>query len=303
MIILDNHRCCYFNDAVKNVLLYIVPVMKRRKFVQNLSASILLLMSNGMVTPAKAADIRKKSLLRFAITSDGHYGEKNTPFEKNFSAIIKALNNFHSANPVDFCVFNGDIFHNDPAFLQPAAEAIQQCRIPVYVTKGNHDMVNIETWKQTWNMDVNHDVVLGDHVLLLGATADEKGKYICPDLDWFADKLKEYRDARNVFIFLHITPVKWTTHAIDCPLFQKLLLSAKNVRAVFNGHDHDQDGIKFLGNIPFLFDGHFGGSWGTAYQGFRVVELQEDNSLLTYMMDPLKKLAELNIYRQDGVLE
>lgn len=264
---------------------------------------MLLLMSNGIVTPAKAKDIRKKSLLRFAVTSDGHYGEKNTPFEAYFSAITNALNNFNSASPVDFCVFNGDIIHNDPAFLQPAAEALKQCRMPVYVTKGNHDMVSGEVWNQTWKMDINHDVVLGDNVLLLGTTADEKGKYICPDQDWFAAKLKQYKDAPNIFIFLHITPVKWTTHAVDCPPFQKLLLSAKNVRAVFNGHDHDQDGIKFLGNIPFLFDGHFGGSWGTSYHGFRIVELQEDNSLLTYMMDPLQKLAELNIYRQDAVLE
>lgn len=284
-------------------MFYIVPVMKRRKFVQNISASMLLLMSNGIVTPAKATDIRKKSLLRFAVTSDGHYGEKNTPFEAYFSAITNALNNFNSASPVDFCVFNGDIIHNDPAFLQPAAEALKQCRMPVYVTKGNHDMVSGEVWNQTWKMDINHDVVLGDNVLLLGTTADEKGKYICPDQDWFAAKLKQYKNAPNIFIFLHITPVKWTTHAVDCPHFQKLLLSAKNVRAVFNGHDHDQDGIKFLGNIPFLFDGHFGGSWGTSYHGFRIVELQEDNSLLTYMMDPLQKLAELNIYRQNAVLE
>ncbi len=264
---------------------------------------MLLLMSNGMITPAKAAAIRKKSVLRFAVTSDGHYGENNTPFEANFSTITSALNTFHAASPIDFCVFNGDIIHNNPAFLLPASKAIGQCSMPVYVTKGNHDMVNREVWNQTWNMDINHDVVLGDNVLLLGTTADEKGKYLCPDQDWFAAKLKTYKDARNVFIFLHITPVKWTTHAIDCPSFQKLLHSAKNVRAVFNGHDHDQDGIKFLDNIPFLFDGHFGGSWGTAYRGFRIVELQEDNSLLTYMMDPFQKLAELSIYRQNALPE
>ena len=53
---------------------------------------MLLLISNGMAAPAKATAIRKKSLLRFAVTSDGHYGEKNTAFEKNFSAITNALN-------------------------------------------------------------------------------------------------------------------------------------------------------------------------------------------------------------------
>lgn len=264
---------------------------------------MLLLMPGGMVTPVKAAAIRKKSILRFAVTSDGHYGESNTPFEAYFSTMTNALNNFHLTNPIDFCVINGDIIHNDPAFLQPASEAIKLCRMPVYVTKGNHDMVSGELWNQTWKMGINHDVVLKDNVLLLGATADEKGKYICPDQDWFTAKLKAYKDARNVFIFLHITPVKWTEHAVDCPHFQKLLSNSTHVSAVFNGHDHDQDGIKFLGNIPFLFDGHFGGSWGTAYRGFRIVELLEDNSLLTYMMDPFQKLAELSIYQQKTVSE
>ena len=73
-------------------MFYIVRAMKRRKFVQNISASMLLLMSNGMVTPAKAADIHKKSLLRFAVTSDGHYGEKNTAFEEYFSEWIPFKN-------------------------------------------------------------------------------------------------------------------------------------------------------------------------------------------------------------------
>jgi hypothetical protein len=27
---------------------------------------------------------------------------------------------------------------------------------------------------------------------------------------------------------------------------------------VFNGHDHDEDGIKTKNNIPFIFDAHFG---------------------------------------------
>jgi hypothetical protein len=46
-------------------------------------------------------------------------------------------------------------------------------------------------------------------------------------------------------------------------------------------------------NIPFMFDSHVGGSWGTPYKGFRVLELLSDGTLLTYMMNPTEKLAEL----------
>jgi hypothetical protein len=48
-------------------------------------------------------------------------------------------------------------------------------------------------------------------------------------------------------------------------------------------------------NIPFLFDSHFGGNWGTNYKGFRVVELLKDHSMLTYLMNPTEKI-NLNTY-------
>ena len=48
------------------------------------------------------------------------------------------------------------------------------------------------------------------------------------------------------------------------------------------------------GKIPYLFDSHIGGNWGTAYKGFRVVELMDDGSLITYMMNPTEKMNELS---------
>lgn len=46
-----------------------------------------------------------------------------------------------------------------------------------------------------------------------------------------------------------------------------------------------------------MFDGHFGGSWGTEYRGFRVVEKLKNGSLRTYLMDPDEKiqLTEMEI--------
>ena len=76
------------------------------------------------------------------------------------------------------------------------------------------------------------------------------------------------------------------------PEFLDLLSRYKNVRAVFNGHDHDEDNIKIKNKIPFIFDAHFGGNWGISYRGFRIVELRKDNSLLTYILNPSEKLNE-----------
>jgi len=45
----------------------------------------------------------------------------------------------------------------------------------------------------------------------------------------------------------------------------------KNIKAVFHGHEHDQDGVAMENGIPYLFDSHIGGNWGTSYRGFRVL--------------------------------
>ena len=82
---------------------------------------------------------------------------------------------------------------------------------------------------------------------------------------------------------------------MDCPELFELFAKHQNIRAVFNGHDHDEEGIKHRRDIPFVFDAHFGGNWGTSYRGFRIVELMKDNSILTYIMNPVDKINEVTI--------
>lgn len=265
--------------------------MNRRNFIHTISGTSLLILSNGLVVRADNVT-DKKVIFRFAVASDGHYGEKNTDFHNHYQNLVQSINNYHNTNALNAVVINGDIIHNEPAFLGEAAKELQNLQLPFYVTRGNHDMVSSELWQTTWNMPFNHAVVIQDQVFLLGDTSNEQGKYLTPDIEFFSKSLKEYKSAKNIFIFLHITPVKWTKHAVDGIDFQKLIQKRKNVRAVFNGHDHDQDNVKMLGNIPFLFDGHFGGSWGTDYRGFRIVELLEDNSLRSFIMNPAIKLNE-----------
>ena len=126
----------------------------------------------------------------------------------------------------------------------------------------------------------------------MATTSNEKGEYVCPNITWMKEMLNNYKKAENIFIFIHITPVKWTKHGIDCPDFIELLKEYPNVRLVCNGHDHDQDDLKVKNSIPYLFDGHVGGSWGTDYRGFRMVELLKDNSIATYMLNPTDKIKE-----------
>jgi excinuclease ABC subunit C len=86
---------------------------------------------------------------------------------------------------------------------------------------------------------------------------------IAQELKERLELLEQYKSKKNVFLVLHIPQAKWTEHAIDTPDFFELIHKYPNVRAGFHGHVHDQDGVFMARYIPFLFDSHLGGSWGT----------------------------------------
>ncbi|MCW3463137.1 metallophosphoesterase family protein [Chitinophaga nivalis] len=267
--------------------------MNRRDFLRGVSAAVVIQACGKIVTAATRQHLSRETVFRFVVASDWHYGQPGTDATQFYHDLQKAFAAYQAQYPCEFFVLNGDVIHNDPALLLPAATLLKQLHPRLYVTRGNHDMVTPAAWEQAWGFPLCHDVVIKDQVILLGDTANEKGQYLCPDVSWFTAKLEQYKSASNIFIFLHITPVKWTKSGVDCPEFQDLIRKYPNVRAVFNGHDHDQDGVKLLDDkIPFLFDGHMGGSWGTDYRGFRVVELKTDGSMVSYLMNPYHKQAE-----------
>lgn len=268
--------------------------MKRRDFLRQITVGGFLI-ANGKLFSGFFRPSDEKVIFRFTVASDGHYGQPDTLYEDYYSTIVEKMNEYHSMFPSQFVVYNGDIIHDEPKFLTPAYQALSKSELPFYVTKGNHDMVTPDVWKETWGYPQNHSVEFGNRVILLGTTSNVNGDYLCPDIHWFERQLDNYKDAGEIYIFLHITPNTWTTHGISCPEFHQLLSSYDNISAVFNGHDHDVDDVKIKGGIPFMFDGHFGGSWGTEYRGFRVVEKLMDGTLRTYLMDPDEKIKQLNL--------
>lgn len=268
--------------------------MLRRDFIRRASSALLVLSSGKIIFLFGDDDeiTAKKPVLRFVVASDGHYGQKDTLYESFFNETVTHINLLHKEDPFDFCIINGDIIHDDKIWFAPAKDALDKLSVKYYVSQGNHDHATPQEWEDIWKMPVNLDFSHGKNAILIGTTSNEKGTYLCPDLNWFAQKLKEHKKKKNVFIFIHINPGKLTRHAVDCPEFFELLSGHKNIRAVFNGHDHDEDNIKFRNELPFIFDAHFGGNWGTAYRGFRIVELRKDNSILTYVLNPSDKLNE-----------
>ncbi|MEP7109380.1 MAG: metallophosphoesterase [Ferruginibacter sp.] len=269
--------------------------MNRREFVKYAS-SVAILLANGKILRADELDLdewaKHKVKLRFVIASDGHYGQKDTEYEKYFEILVSRINEEHTKNPFAFCMINGDIIHDDKKHFPAAKNALDKLKPRYYVSQGNHDHVSANEWESIWNMPVNLDFTIKDNSFLIATTSNESGIYLCPDTNWITNKLEKHRGQKNVFIFLHINPGKQTKNAVDCPELFEVFAKHKNIKAIFNGHDHDEEGIKLKNDLPFIFDAHFGGSWGTAYHGFRVVELMKDNSILTYIMNPSEKINE-----------
>jgi hypothetical protein len=285
---------CIINKANKNIK---KNNMKRREFVKYASSFAIVLANGNILSAADLASdnwLKRKVKLRFVVASDGHYGQKDTEFEKYFETLVSRINEEHAKNPFAFCMINGDIIHDDKKHYPAAKAALDKLNLKYYVSQGNHDNVTSTEWESIWNMPVNLDFSIKENTFLIATTSDEKGTYLPPDVNWIAGMLEQHKQQKNVFVFIHINPGKLTKHAVDSPELFDVFAKHKNVRAVFNGHDHDEEGIKMKENIPFIFDAHFGGNWGTAYRGFRVVELMSDNTVLTYIMNPLDKVNEAN---------
>jgi hypothetical protein len=270
--------------------------MHRRRFIKDLSAGALLLFNGTTLTASGNTWLGgKRPILRFAVASDCHFGQKNTPYSEYLDAAVGHMNERHNKTPFDFAVINGHIVHDDRNFFSGAKKALDGLRCPYFVTQGNHDHATPEQWESAWGMPVNIAEKMGDSVLLMASTSDEKGTYLPPDLGWLRARFDEYRDARHILLFIHIPPVKWTANAIESTGFQELAARQANLRAVFHGHEHDQYGIKWKDGVPYLFDSHLGGNWGTSFRGYRIVELYRNGAIRTWMMDPLKSLEEADI--------
>ena len=269
----------------------------RREFIKSVSIATALLSTGGIqyLSNSELFGFRRKVKFRFILASDAHYGEKDTPYAKMMDTFIEKANVFHELQKVDFCVVNGDIIHDDPKFLTPSKQHLEKLDMPYYVTKGNHDKVSDQEWKRVFGMDVNHAFSIYKNGCILATTSDEAGQYLSPNLTWLKARLEEFSTRKNVFIFIHIPQLKRTENAIDNPAFYELLRNYPNVRAIFHGHEHSHDDLIHHMGVPMIFDSHIGGSWGTDYNGFRVVEVWKNNDVVTYMMNPSEALGKNSI--------
>lgn len=254
--------------------------MQRRPFLQKISLLGSSIMTMPFLLYGKM-DFPKNIRCKFITASDGHFGQPNIDFEKSHQQLLDAIN---QEEGVDFVIFNGDLIHDDPKWMPQVKKVYDGLSLPYFTCRGNHDRVDLQTWQQIWGRPSNFAFVHQDSVgIILLDCSNEAGDYLCADLGFAREKLEEFKSLPQVFVFVHISQNDWTRHGIACEDFLDLVTSYPNVKATFHGHDHDVDGQMLYKKKPFLWSGHFGGSWGNPFPTYRVCELGEDGKIATYL--------------------
>ena len=129
----------------------------------------------GLVTSASCLPARwveakdlpadRKIKLRFAIASDLHYGQSNTPYDELAEAMVGWINKEKKEKGLDLFFINGDITHDKAELLiQLRDKHLKNLEVPYYCIKGNHDYVDEKSdspsgsWKKIWGYDSNNTV-------------------------------------------------------------------------------------------------------------------------------------------------
>lgn len=254
--------------------------MNRRPFLHKLGLLGTSLMTMPFISYGKM-DFPKSTRVKFITASDGHWGQPNTDFETSHRNLIDAI---HREKEVDFVVFNGDLIHDEPKFLPEVMQVYEQLQMPWYATRGNHDRVSEAVFQEVMHQPTNFSFIHKNDIgIILLDSSNSSGDYLCANLDFSSVVLEEYRKLSHVFLFIHISQNNWTRHGVECRDFLDLVTSYPNVRATFHGHDHDVDGQMIYKKKPFLWSGHFGGSWGNPFPSYRVCEIGEDGKAITYL--------------------
>jgi predicted phosphodiesterase len=254
--------------------------MKRRPFLQKLTiltsaVSSLPFLSFGECQPSS------KPKIKFITASDGHFGQPNTDYEGSHRRLIDAIN---SEENVDFVVFNGDLIHDEPRFMPEVKKVYDTLKCPYHVTKGNHDRISESDWLDTWSEPADFSFVQQDQFgFILCNSSNEAGDYLCVDLNFLKKTLDGYQELSHVFLFVHISQNDWTRNGVNCQDVLDLIAQYPNVKATFHGHDHDVDGIMIHRKKPYLWSGHFGGSWGNPFPSYRVCEIDTIGKTTTYL--------------------
>ncbi len=286
--------------------------LKRRSFLGQLGLATTTTLLPARWVNAQDLPADRKIKLRFAIASDLHYGQNNTPFDEYASNMVNWINKEQQGKGLDLFFLNGDLVNDKTEMLPELRDKhLSKLQMPYYCIKGNHDYLGAEgspteSWSKIWGYDSNHTVVYKDYVFVMADTSVHAKSHIyrAADRHWLKSEFDKYVKAPAIFTLIHIQQRKhktqgWPAHGVSNPeevpkaeAVMELLESTPNVRGVFHGHNHMETKMWISGERRYFFDSHVGGSWG-ATKGYRIVEVYDSDEMVSYQVNA-EEGGELN---------
>ena len=255
--------------------------------------------------------IENKIIQRFIVVGDIHANLPNTDstdksgvydrtgpftvpklFVDRFDLLLNNLVK-EERNQLDFVLFNGDLIHSIDKPILPRLKEVKESyrakvKAPMYASVGNHDRATDEEWKEAIGHNRAHAFEKGEYGYIILRSSDEKGaRVICLDKEFLEEKLIEFESKKGVFVFSHIP--RYTGNAgkndsPECTDILTLFQNQENLKLVFHSHFHFEDRAFLKDGVNYVFSGHVA-IYGLDYYGYRIVEIYEDGTVKTTMMD------------------
>jgi alkaline phosphatase len=238
----------------------------RRDFLQQ-SAGIGVAVSGISLMPQSHAKEAKIKPITFGIVTDLHYADKPKAGSRCYRDSVAKLEQCVTTlneNKLAFTIQIGDFIDKAPdrqtelGYLKTIRKTFDEYKGEKYFVLGNHDLATLSKpefldncgatiEKSFYSFDKAgfHFVVL-DGNFLKDDTPYDSGNYNWTDTwihaaqrEWLADDLKQAAGRKTiVFVHQNLHDEK-NAHGIkNAPLTRKVLEEARNVLAVFQGHDH-----------------------------------------------------------------
>ena len=283
-------------------------ILTRRRFL-----GISGITTAGMlISPELLATGANQPALRFGMISDIHYADRepagNRFYRQSIPKMKEAIDRLNQEK-LDFVIELGDFKDQDTTpnesktitYLETIETAFQQFNGPTYHVLGNHDMDSLS--KQQFLERVENTGIPktasyysfnknGFHFIVLDGNYSKDGKSydhgnfswdeaIIPndELDWLKSDLAQNQLPVIVFIHQMLDESKNAKQAVqNAPEVRQVLEKSGKVRAVFQGHVHEErynqiNGIHYY-SVNAMIDGD-----GPENSAYMVVDVYNDGSL------------------------
>jgi 3',5'-cyclic AMP phosphodiesterase CpdA len=224
----------------------------------------------------------------------------NKNFEIETILYEKAVNEINKLKP-DFVILTGDLVNNPEDMAQirefERITAKIDSKIPVFLTYGNHDAVNMSQvsdigknvkGSKTGSFSFRHKgtqfIGINSNFIKSEDQNIEQKQY-----DWLKDELKKSNDTQHIIIFSHYPffiksfdeRETYSNIGIGNRTKYLNLFSENKVKAVFSGHLHRNAYAKFK-EIELVITSSLGKPLGDDPSGLRIIKVYEDKIMHEY---------------------